>query len=88
MVVVAGGYPGAYGKGASINNLESAQDSVIFHSGTKLDGDRVLSNGGRVLAVSSMANTLEEALALSYKNIDRISFDKMYYRSDIGFDLK
>jgi phosphoribosylamine--glycine ligase len=88
VVVVAGGYPGAYGKGATIKNLESVQDSVVFHAGTKLDGDRVLSNGGRVLAVSSMANTLEEALALNYKNIDRISFDKMYYRSDIGFDLK
>lgn len=88
VVVVAGGYPGAYGKGATINNLESVQDSVVFHAGTKLEGDRVLSNGGRVLAVSSMANTLEEALALSYKNIDRITFDKMYYRSDIGFDLK
>ena len=88
VVVVAGGYPGAYGKGAIIKNLESVQDSVVFHAGTKMDGDRVLSNGGRVLAVSSMANTLEEALALSYKNIDRISFDKMYYRSDIGFDLK
>ena len=88
VVVVAGGYPGAYGKGATIQNLESVQESVVFHAGTKLDGERVLSNGGRVLAVSSMANTLEEALSLSYKNIDRITFDKMYYRSDIGFDLK
>jgi phosphoribosylamine--glycine ligase len=87
VVVVAGGYPGAYGKGAIISNLESVRDSVVFHAGTKLDGEHVLTNGGRVLAVSSIANSLEEAMALSYKNIEGINFDKMYYRKDIGFDL-
>lgn len=88
VVVVAGGYPGAYGKGNHIRNLELVRGSVVFHAGTKLEGDRVLSNGGRVLAVSSTADTMEEALNLSYRNAEIISFDKMYYRTDLGFDLK
>ncbi len=88
VVVVAGGYPGAYGKGNPIRNLELVRGSVVFHAGTKLEGDRVLSNGGRVLAVSSTADTMEEALNLSYRNAEIISFDKMYYRTDLGFDLK
>jgi phosphoribosylamine--glycine ligase len=87
VVVVAGGYPGAYEKGKNIKYLDTVKDSVVFHSGTKRDGEKVLSNGGRVLAVSSLANSIEEALTLSYENIERIYFDKMYFRSDIGFDL-
>ncbi len=88
VVVVAGGYPGKYERGEPIQYLETVRDSVVFHAGTKLDGDRVLSNGGRVLVVSSLAGTLEEALALSYKSTQKIFFEKMYYRSDLGFDLK
>ena len=88
VMVVAGGYPGSYDKGAVIRNLDAVEGSVVFHAGTRLDGETVLSNGGRVLAVSSLANSMEEALALSYKNTGRISFDKMYYRTDLGFDLK
>jgi phosphoribosylamine--glycine ligase len=88
VVVVAGGYPGDYEKGKKIKYLDSVEGSVVFHSGTKLEGENVLSNGGRVLAISSLANTMDEALALSYKNAERIFFDKMYYRTDLGFDLK
>jgi phosphoribosylamine--glycine ligase len=88
VVVVAGGYPGSYEKGAEILHLDNVEGSVVFHSGTKPEGGKVLANGGRVLAVSSVANTMEEALALSYKNAGRISFDKMYYRKDIGKDLQ
>jgi len=88
VVVVAGGYPGNYEKGKKIKYLGSVEDSVVFHAGTKLEGETVLTNGGRVLAVSSLADSMDEALALSYKNTDKIFFDKMYYRTDLGFDLK
>lgn len=88
VMVVAGGYPGSYDKGKTIQYLENVEGSVAFHAGTKMDGDRVVTNGGRVLAISSVAETMEEALALSFKNAGRISFEKMYFRSDIGFDLK
>ena len=88
VVVVAGGYPGNYEKGNKIKYLGSVEDSVVFHAGTKLEGETVLTNGGRVLAVSSLADSMDEALALSYKNTDKIFFDSMYYRTDLGFDLK
>ena len=88
VVMVAGGYPGSYEKGNEIKYLDTVEESVVFHAGTKLLNDKVVSNGGRVLAVSSVANSIEEALALSYKSAARISFDKMYYRTDLGFDLK
>ncbi len=88
VVAVAGGYPGTYEKGNKIQYLDTVEGSVVFHAGTKLEGENVVSNGGRVLAVSSIANNIEEALALSYTNIKRIFFDRMYYRTDLGFDLK
>ena len=83
-----GGYPGTYEKGNKIQYLDTVEGSVVFHAGTKLEGEKIVSNGGRVLAVSSIANSMEEALALSYKNTGKIFFDKMYYRTDLGFDLK
>ncbi|MCK9638741.1 MAG: phosphoribosylamine--glycine ligase [Prolixibacteraceae bacterium] len=88
VMVVAGGYPGNYEKGKKIRNLGSVEDSVVFHAGTKLDGEMVLTNGGRVLAVSSLAGSIDDALAISYKNTEKIYFDGMYYRTDLGFDLK
>jgi len=88
VVMVAGGYPGNYEKGNEIKYLDTVEESVVFHAGTRLLNDKVVSNGGRVLAISSLANSMGEALALSYRNAARISFDKMYYRTDLGFDLK
>ncbi len=88
VVVVAGGYPGSFEKGHVISNLELVEESVVFHAGTRLAGEEILTNGGRVLAVSSIGNSMEEALSKSYRNIERISFEKMYFRSDLGFDLK
>jgi phosphoribosylamine--glycine ligase len=88
VVVVAGGYPGNYDKGETIKHLDMVEGSVVFHAGTRLEGDHVLTNGGRVLAISSMAGSMDAALALSYKNAGRIFFEKMYYRTDLGFDLK
>ena len=87
IVLVSGGYPEDYEKGKIISGIENIQDSLVFHAGTTLDNDKIVSNGGRVLAITSLAETFQEALKISYKNINKISFDKMYYRKDIGFDL-
>ena len=62
-------------------------DSILFHAGTRGDNGRVLSSGGRVIAVSSYGDSMQDALATSYKNAERVRFDGKYYRSDIGFDL-
>ena len=87
VVLVSGGYPEDYEKGKIISGIENIEDSVVFHAGTTLDNDKIVSNGGRVLAITSLAETFQESLKISYKNINKISFDKMYYRKDIGFDL-
>ena len=87
VVVVAGGYPEAYEKGNPINGLEQVKDSVVFHAGTRCEGDTIVTNGGRVLAVSSFGRTLHEALQQSYENISRIDFKDLYFRRDIGRDL-
>jgi len=87
VMLVSGGYPEAYEKNKEITGLDSIENSTIYHAGTKLEKDSVLTNGGRVLAVTSLGNTIEEALETSYRNIDKINFDQMNYRKDIGFDL-
>ncbi|MCG9911227.1 MAG: phosphoribosylamine--glycine ligase [Flavobacteriales bacterium] len=87
VVVASGGYPEAYPSGFSIQGLENEDDSLIFHAGTKKDSTRVLTSGGRVLAVTSLGKNIQEAREKSYKTISGIKFDGMYYRSDIGLDL-
>ncbi len=87
VMLVSGGYPGSYEKGKVITGIDGITDSIIFHAGTKEEGDMVLSNGGRVIAVSSYGKNKEEALATSYKNAELIHFEKKYYRKDLGFDL-
>lgn len=88
VMMVSGGYPEGYEKGKEIQGLqEVGQDSTVFHAGTKKVEDKILTNGGRVLTVTSMADTLEAALKASYENIGRIHFDKCYYRKDIGYEL-
>lgn len=87
IMVVSGGYPEDYQKGFEITGLDSVEDSIVFHAGTKLENDRVVSNGGRVLAVTSYGDNFQEAIKKSYQNIEKLHFDKMYYRKDIGFDL-
>src|SRR5690625_1041622 len=87
VMLVSGGYPEDYEKGKEIYGLENVKDSVVFHAGTKMENGKVVTNGGRVLAVSSLAENYQEALKKSYQNIKEITFDKMYYRTDIGFDL-
>jgi phosphoribosylamine--glycine ligase len=67
--------------------LDAVTDSLVFHAGTAFKDEQVVSNGGRVLAVTSYGNGFQEALKKSYQNIDKLHFDTMYYRKDIGFDL-
>jgi phosphoribosylamine--glycine ligase len=87
VMMVAGGYPEAYEKGKKITGLENVKDSIVFHAGTKNDGANVVTNGGRVLAVTSVKDTLQEALATSYASINHIDYEKKYYRRDIGKDV-
>ncbi|KAF2335922.1 phosphoribosylamine--glycine ligase [Flavobacterium ginsenosidimutans] len=87
VMVVSGGYPEDFEKGKVISGLENVTDSIVFHAGTKLDNGNVVTNGGRVIAVTSYGDNFQEAIKKSYQNIDKLSFDKMYFRKDIGFDL-
>ncbi|HTG65263.1 MAG TPA: phosphoribosylamine--glycine ligase [Flavobacterium sp.] len=87
VMLVSGGYPEDFEKGKVISGLEKVENSIVFHAGTKLDNGNVVSNGGRVMAITSYGNSFQEALAQSYQNVDKITFDKMNFRKDIGFDL-
>jgi phosphoribosylamine---glycine ligase len=87
VMLVSGGYPGDYEKGKEIANLDKTKDSILFHAGTNLKDNKVFTNGGRVMAISSLGTTLDEALIKSYRAAEIITFEKKYYRGDIGFDL-
>lgn len=87
VMLVSGGYPGSYEKGKVISGLDQVEDSIAFHAGTSLKNGTVCTDGGRVIAVSSYGENKQDALARSYRNAAKISFDGMYYRKDLGFDL-
>ena len=87
IMLVSGGYPEAYENGKEITGLEKVKNSTVFHAGTKQENGKVVTNGGRVMAITSLGDTIEEALKLSYESIENIKFDKMNFRKDIGFDL-
>jgi phosphoribosylamine--glycine ligase len=87
VMLTSGGYPGNYEIQKPISGLDSVTGSVVFHAGTKILGDKVVTAGGRVLAVTSWGNTMKEALEISYRNAGLLNFEGIYYRNDIGFDL-
>ena len=87
VMTVSGGYPEAYEKGKVITGLETIEESIVFHAGTKQDENVVITNGGRVIAITSLDEDYKKALKKSYQNIEKLHFDKMYYRKDLGFDL-
>ena len=87
VMIVSGGYPEAYDKGKEITGIENVKDSIVFHAGaTNVDG-KVMTSGGRVLSVTSLGDNFRSALETSYKSIEKIKFEAMNYRTDIGFDL-
>lgn len=85
--LVSGGYPQAYEKGKAITGLELVEDSIILHAGTRAEEGQILTNGGRVLAITSFGENFKSAVAQSMKNAERVQFEGKYYRRDIGFDL-
>lgn len=87
VMLVSGGYPGSYEKGKEISGLEKVANSTVFHAGTKMHGNTLVTNGGRVLAVSALGKSRTEALETAYRNAELIQFEKKYYRKDLGFDL-
>lgn len=87
VMLVSDGYPGSYEKGRKIGGLDKVKDSVVFHAGTKDDNGNVLTNGGRVLAITSYGENMTEALEQSYANAHVVNYEGKYFRSDIGFDL-
>ena len=87
VVMSSGGYPGEYEKGKEISGLKDAEknpDTVVFHAGTKKEGNRILTSGGRVLGVTSLGNGIEKAIEQAYKAVDKINFERCFFRRDIG----
>ncbi|MCY2686551.1 phosphoribosylamine--glycine ligase [Salinimicrobium sp. TH3] len=87
LMLVSGGYPEAYEKGKEITGLNEVEDSIVFHAGTAEKDGKVVTSGGRVLAITSFGKDFPEAIKKSYQNAGKLHFDKMYFRKDIGFDL-
>lgn len=87
VMVVSGGYPGSYPKGKSISGLENVENCVVFHAGTKMDGENLVTSGGRVMAFTAYGADKKEALQHSYEGIKRVCFEGITFRKDIGFDL-
>jgi len=87
VMLVSGGYPEAYQKNKEITGFDSISESIVYHAGTTLSNNKVVTSGGRVMAITSFGDTIQEALKKSYNSVDKINFENMNYRKDIGFDL-
>ncbi|HPW65844.1 MAG TPA: phosphoribosylamine--glycine ligase [Salinivirgaceae bacterium] len=88
VVLASQGYPGNYTKGEAIEGLSSITESTVFHAGTKISNDTILSNGGRVMAITSLGENISDARKKCYSSIEKINWKSKYYRTDIGNDLK
>ncbi len=88
VVVASGGYPEHFEKGKTITGLEDVQDSIVFHAGTKFNGSDTVTNGGRVLTITSLGNNITAAVQKSLASITKINFEGKYHRSDIGYEFK
>ncbi|MDB5284580.1 MAG: phosphoribosylamine--glycine ligase [Bacteroidota bacterium] len=88
VIVASGGYPESFEKGKEITGLDSVKDSIVFHAGTKMENGKLVTNGGRVLAVTSFGKDIQEAVAKSNASIEKINFEGKYYRRDIGYEFK
>jgi phosphoribosylamine--glycine ligase len=86
-MLVSKGYPGTYEKGKEITGIDKASNSIVFHAGTKTENGQLVTNGGRVIAVTSFGNTIKEAVTQSLTNAALIEFEGKYFRSDIGFEF-
>ncbi|MFD0795861.1 phosphoribosylamine--glycine ligase [Maribacter chungangensis] len=87
VMTVSGGYPGSYEKGMEITGIDTITDSLVFQAGTTVKDGKTVTNGGRVMAITSFGEDFKSALAISYKNVKKLSFEGINYRKDIGFDL-
>ena len=87
VMLVSKGYPDAYEKGKPISGEANVKGSLVFHAGTSVKQGEIITNGGRVIAVTSLGNNMQEALDLTYSNAEKIEFEGRYFRRDIGFDL-
>ena len=87
VMLVSGGYPEAYEKGKAISGTEDIKESIVFHAGTKNENEQLRTSSGRVIALTSFGENIEEALTKSFASAEKISFKGKYYRKDIGFDL-
>ncbi|NJK84063.1 MAG: phosphoribosylamine--glycine ligase, partial [Saprospiraceae bacterium] len=87
VILVAGGYPNQYEKGKVIEGIAKVEGSLVFHAGTLELGDQIVTNGGRVIAITSLSNTFQAAVQQSIVNAAHIDFEGKYFRRDIGFDL-
>ncbi|SDS38610.1 phosphoribosylamine--glycine ligase [Gramella sp. MAR_2010_147] len=87
VMMVSGGYPESYEKGKVISGIKEIEDSIVFHAGTKQEGNDIVTSGGRVIALTSFGEDYKMALKKSYQSAEKLQFDKMYFRKDIGFDL-
>jgi phosphoribosylamine--glycine ligase len=87
VMLVSGGYPEDFEKGKIMTGFDQVENSIAFHAGTKQEGENIVTNGGRVLAITSFGTDIKDALKKSFANAEKINYDKKYYRKDIGFDL-
>lgn len=87
VMLVSGGYPEAYQKAKVISGLDDVDNSIVFHAGTTDKGEEIITNGGRVLAITSFGRDIEDATTKSFANAQKIDFEGKYYRKDIGLDL-